>query len=205
MRNPSRNAKPSPALQRSTRSSRSVTARSLTVNVRICRSSGAASDQKSRPMCVVATTNESDAPQAGYLQNCSTRGRGFRRLRVPVAHPYICAGVGISEYGFELDSGLLLGHEHVIQGAQQASLRGTGDRLTHGHRLDQTRGHCTTRARLGRLLALGQLRAGLLGGAFLVLHLAILGAQPLELLRSDDDAARVDLVVLEELSKLGGH
>jgi len=24
-------------------------------------------------------------------------------------------------------------------------------------------------------------------------------------LRSDDDAARVDLVVLEELSKLGGH
>ncbi len=48
----------------------------------------------------------------------------------PPTTPYICAGVGASEYGLELDSRLLLRRQHVIQRAQQTSLGGTGDRLT---------------------------------------------------------------------------
>src|SRR5450432_76097 len=123
-----------------------------------------------------------------------------RRAPTPVV-----SGI-FSEKRAQLDDALFLLLEHAVERAQQPRLRGTRDRLAHADRSDQAIRHGAPRARLGGLVGpFGGFVALLFCCALHEAQLTIFGPQSLELLRSHDDAAGIDLVVLEELSELGGH
>src|SRR5687767_3244710 len=111
-----------------------------------------------------------------------------------------------SEQRAQIDGRLLALLEHAVHGAKQAGFGRSGNSLAGGRVLNQARRDRATGMRLLELL-LAFLR-GLAAGFRLRLNelrAAIRRSEPLEALRSGDQAARVDLVILDELGELGCH